>query len=405
MSKLKSRLFNGTLAFIMMFAMLVTVGTSNVSAADDLFGATPTITKTIQKDAGTTTPTQNIVYTFTKTGFNASTDTANLPDIGNVTLAFDNNSTEVTETNKTVTVTESEAITLPNVGAGGFAKAGEYIYTINETNSVINTDKASMDASQVVYRLHVFVNNNDSGGIEFAGVAVYKVVDESGVTDPTPEKIDGDETGSTIPYAGVYRKVAGSDATANADGGYTSLSISKTVEGDLADLDQAFTFTLNFKASPLETGSKTYTYFIQNTDGTNKGADQTLTIDGTGTATVTLKHKQQVVFKNLPTGTMFYGKETGFGSYVPTGTLNTNGQAASALSAGAGDDLLINIDSAEAANTLLGENANNAAVLNTYDSVSITGIFLDNLPFIILIAVGVAGFGFYAVNRKRNAVR
>lgn len=405
MSKLKSRLFNGTLAFIMMFAMLITAGTTNVSAADDLFGTTPTITKTIQKDAGTTTPTQNIVYTFTKTGFNASTETTNLPDIENVTLGFDENSTETDNGNNTFAVTETGTITIPSVGAGGFAKAGEYIYTINETNSAITSDKDSMAASKVVYRMHVFVKNDGNGGIEFAGVAVYKTVDEDGVAITNPVKIDGDATGATIPYAGTYRKIAGSDTTTNTNGGYTSFSVTKTVAGDLADLDQAFTFTLNFKASPLETGSNTYTYFIQNTDGTNKGADQTLTINGTGTATVSLKHNQQVVFKNLPTGTMFYGKETGFGSYVPTGTLNTNGQAAPALSAGAGDDLLINVDSAEAANTLLGEKANNAAVLNTYDSVSITGILLDNLPFIILIAFGVAGFGFYAVNRKRNAVR
>lgn len=406
MSKLKSRLFSGALAVMMMLAMLVTVGTTTVSAENGLF-TTPSIYKEILKDAGTTTPTQAVTYEVAKEDFNGTGTTTNLPAIDDVVISFAAGDTGTAQPNGTVKVTKSEAIDIPSTGISGFAKAGEYVYIISEKDSsAISESNATMSKSQVQYRMHVFVQNASGGGIEIAGIAVYQITDENGVEITNPEKIDADTEATGIAFSSTYRKIAGSkDVTGTTD--YTSFKLSKTTEGSLADLDQTFTFTLNFKASPLHTASGTYTYSVM--EGATTVSTNTFTLSGAGateTVTVNLKNGQEVVFINLPTGTTFYGVETGFGSYVPTGTLITNGQEISpTLSAEAGEDLLINVDSAQAPNTLLGENTNSAAVKNTYNSVSITGILLDNLPFIILIAVGVAGFGFYAVNRKRNAVR
>ncbi|MDQ0362169.1 DUF7601 domain-containing protein [Breznakia pachnodae] len=403
MSKLKSRLFNGALALMMMLAMLVTVGTTTVSAADEeVFDGNPTITKEIKKDAGTTTPDIDIVYTITKKGFNASSEIAYLPNIGSVTLGFDENSDVTDNGDSTLTVTETGTIVLPAIGSGGFERAGEYIYTIKETESSISSDHDSMTASGVEYEMHVYVINDN--GLKSAGVAVYKVKDDTGATI-TPVKIEGGETESTIPFSAVYRKIAGSEnATADANG-YTSFSVGKTVTGDLGDVDQEFEFTLNFKSSPLHTATGTYTYIVK--EGSTVVSTDSFTLGGASTTAqivVDLKHGQEVVVKDVPTGTTFYGVETGFGSYTPAAVVTSNGSSAT-FDGTKGANMNISSDGTADYTTLLGENANGATVTNDYKSTSITGIFLDNLPFIILIAVGVAGFGFYAVNRKRNAVR
>lgn len=404
MFKRKSRVLYGVLAFLMAVGLFVSGGTSKVLAVDNLFGSSLQITKTIKKDLGTTTPGVGFVYEFEKFKFNESTDTENLPAIADATVSFTSSSTEST-VNDVVTVTESTTITLPSVGTGGFSKAGEYVYNITETAPTMSGTDTFTTAPEA-YRMHVYVINGTSG-LELKGVAVYKTITENGNVVET-DKIDGDESGSTIPFSGVYRKIAGSGVE-NATDPYASFTLSKTTTGDLADLTQKFEFTLNFKSSSLHTDSQTYNYkVLDKDDNPVSGKSGQFTLAGAGSEDhfeVNLKHGEKVVVENLPTGTTFHGLETGYGSYTPSVVVTSNGASAEKFDGSQGNDLVISTSNTAAYTTLLGEGVNSAAVTNDYSSTNITGILLDNLPFIILIVVGAAGFGYYAVNRKRNAVR
>ena len=55
---------------------------------------------------------------------------------------------------------------------------------------------------------------------------------------------------------------------------------------------------------------------------------------------------------------------------------------------------------------LVGENDNKVTFVNTYNDTPITGIIVNNLPFIALIGIAVAAFGSLAIiKRKRVSKR
>ena len=59
----------------------------------------------------------------------------------------------------------------------------------------------------------------------------------------------------------------------------------------------------------------------------------------------------------------------------------------------------------EAANVegLLAAGTNTVAFTNEYQSASPTGVFMDNLPFILLVLVAVGGIAAYLAVKRRKA--
>ena len=53
--------------------------------------------------------------------------------------------------------------------------------------------------------------------------------------------------------------------------------------------------------------------------------------------------------------------------------------------------------------SLVGENENKVVFENHYDDIPITGIIMNNLPFILLIGVAVLAFGALVFLKKRSA--
>ena len=53
---------------------------------------------------------------------------------------------------------------------------------------------------------------------------------------------------------------------------------------------------------------------------------------------------------------------------------------------------------------LVGENANSTAFTNTYDDASVepTGIFINNLPFVLMVVVAGSGLALYVVSKRRS---
>lgn len=53
-------------------------------------------------------------------------------------------------------------------------------------------------------------------------------------------------------------------------------------------------------------------------------------------------------------------------------------------------------------NNLVGENENKVTFTNTYKDVAVTGIVMNNLPFILLVAVAIVAFVSLAVIKRRR---
>ena len=153
--------------------------------------------------------------------------------------------------------------------------------------------------------------------------------------------------------------------------------------------------------------------------------------------TYSLQHGQTLVFTNTPVGTAYGVNETGNANYYPDVTVTYNGDAADIaktanfsgstnLAGALNTDAVIPVNNpynpanpiyagappapfpANAPATLVnlvGEGANSAAFTNTYQSVSLTGIIMKDLPYVGLIVLAIGAFiAFIAVkSRKRKS--
>lgn len=115
------------------------------------------------------------------------------------------------------------------------------------------------------------------------------------------------------------------------------------------------------------------------------------------THTFQLKHSQKITFTDLPVGTTFTLSENNgqaVGNYKTTITGMSDGVEFSETQG-----------VMTTANRLVGEDSNYADVENNYADSPITGIVENNLPFLVLIGIAVAGFGAYLFLKRRKFVK
>jgi len=113
-------------------------------------------------------------------------------------------------------------------------------------------------------------------------------------------------------------------------------------------------------------------------------------ISTSGSTAFSLKHGQRLVFVDTPVGTTYTVTETAATHYTTTVTVVTDN--------GAGVTIAGLTTNAQR----VGETANSAAFTNTRDSVTPTGLNLDNLPFIGLILLATASLITFVVVKIRK---
>ena len=113
------------------------------------------------------------------------------------------------------------------------------------------------------------------------------------------------------------------------------------------------------------------------------------------TYTIKLRDGESVDIKGLPYGTVYTITEemadNGLYTATSTGKDNTTGKVFEKNS----------VTNAVLSDTL----GNDLTVTNTRETVTPTGVFIDNLPFILLIVIGAAGIGAYLFSRRRRYQR
>lgn len=352
---------------------------TSVFAADE--GTTTKVTEAYISKTFNTEVGKDEAFSFTATQVAGSTANVTIP---NITFA----DTETGSKTKRVKVTFPEE----------WPDAGKYEYTVKETGAapaITDGEHQKMIMSQAEYTMDVYVSNVGNK-LEISNIIVNKTKDDEGNTaQDTTGKVDisnTDKNGFNFTNTYVQEAGTGTDPV-NPGPDYTtygSLDVSKIIKtdaADTADTNKEFEFTADFT-------------FPNGTDGTTLGAKATIgdsTTSITGTShTFKLKHGQNVKFTGLPVGTKISVTESATPNYKGSAEVVINNETKQAVAETKYNEALTVSDKT------LGQNKNTVDVTNTYNYVPATGIIMNTLPYVLMVALcAVALFGFVAFKRKK----
>ena len=356
------------------------------------------INKVLNIAEGITTPEATFTFTFTpKTGTSSNGAPYETIDSTNGQITDKNVSysgTDVLTTGQTSMKKETGDI----FREVNYTHAGEYVYTVAEKQNVgwkvIQKNGSPIDSMTYDnrnYEMHVIVKNKTTGGTYISSVYFKQV------TPSVNGKVKPSESGTTYKYdlfTNIYRKNAGKITDPNepnpnkpnvskVDPNAKSLVIKKVVSGATADKSKDFTFKLTFTKASTET-SQSITGKIGETSKTFVYGQET---------TITLRHDQSLVFDTIPAGTRYKLVETGSQGYTASAAYKENGASktqAGAVSTNFTQDSI-----------LVGEKPNDNTITNNLPDVTPTGLLIDNLPFILMIGLGLAGFVVLSKKRRQ----
>lgn len=296
-----------------------------------------------------------------------------------------------TETGK---ISRRGQITFPT-----YPEAGKYEYTVKEIQTadpiVANSEHEKMIMSQAEYTMDVYVTDGATG-TEISNIVVNKVRDDAGQTDTGKVDIGNTDTNkfnftnTYVQEAGTGTKPTDPDPTYNENG---SLKVSKAVinaNGTTTTPDAEFEFTATF-AFPTGTNA--------NTLGGIKAAngDTVTSVEG-GTYTFKLKANENMKFTGVPVGTTITVKESAAKNYKGSAEITINGTKLTPVAATSYNTELKAVNN----NEKLGQKQNTVDVTNTYNDVPVTGIIMNTLPYVLMIALcGVALIAFVGFKRRR----
>lgn len=306
-----------------------------------------------------------------------------------------------------ISFTDSETGTTKKVSSEAikfdpFNEAGKYEYTVTEsatTNSVIaNDDHQKLIMSKAEYKMDVYVVEDPVGTFKVDQIVVNRTKDDKGTAKDGKVDISADKDKNAFNFVNTYVQEAG---TGKPDpdpekpivpgedyNKYGSLNVSKKIDaqGETVDSSATFKFTATFA-------------FPEGTDETTLGAkagESVLRLTD-GTYTFNLKDGENMKFTGLPVGTTITVTEAGAANYKGSAKVFLNGVEQTAVTATKYNEKITPVD-----NKKLGQNKNTVDVTNTYNHVPTTGIIMNTLPYVLMIALcGAALFGFVAFKRRR----
>lgn len=334
---------------------------------------------------GVTPPNETFTFTFTKAGKNGGTETDGMPEIPAVTAQYtsaDNKDNDGTAAGKQL-IKETENA-LANVT---FTAAGQYTYTVKETAG----STTDMTYSKAEYTVSLFVKKVGDA-YEVTDIQIKQTKDDKGEAGPGDktgyQPGEGeDKKGNNFKFENNYDKKGGND---NPGGGTDitaddkkGFALRKTITDQTPDENAEFTFQLTVtKPEGSKSEATTFTYVVVDEKGT-AGTEKTGTY---GTAfDVQLKHNQRIVFKEVLLGSKVTFDETVAGAYTGSVKSTFNGGTE-------GTDKEGTIGDQPGGNFADYENKTQTA----------TGLLVDNLPFIALVAVAGAGIAFFVKNREEE---
>lgn len=280
-----------------------------------------------------------------------------------------------------------------------YQEAGKYEYTVKEsdtvTPAVTNGDHEKMIMSQAEYTMDVYVTDGKNGP-EISNIVVNKTKNDAGQT--ATGKVDISNTDDNdFKFTNTYVQEAGTgtDPT-NPDPTYPdngSLKVSKAVinaNGTATTPNDEFVFTATF-AFPKGTDANTL-------GGIKDANGKSVTLGEGGTYTFKLKANANMKFTGVPVGTTISVKESAAKNYKGSAEITINGTKLTPVAATSYNTEFTAVNN----NEKLGQKQNTVDVTNTYNDVPVTGIIMNTLPYVLMIALcGVALIAFVGFKRRR----
>ena len=333
------RLFACLLALTMMLGLSATVFAEEQTETTPM---TVTIKKVYKLEGAGTSPAET--FTLKQTGKEVvDGEAAEAPDLGTITGAeFAAGEAKASGTEKDITVALPE-----------YTSVGVYEYTLKEVDET--TGITGTTAGVTYYgndiKLVVTVINGENGNLRIAGVH-------------TEDTADGNSKKSNT-IVNTYS--AG------------TLNVSKTVTGNLGDKDKYFEFKVTLTGETGKTYGDSYTV----TGGSNAANPGTIKI-GEET-TFKLKDGETISIANLPYNVTYAVTETEADGYTTKVKVNGN-----------------EIEGNTVTEQKINSAAQNVEFTNDKNKGDIdTGVYLDNLPYILVFAGVLAIAVVFAVRRRR----
>lgn len=350
--KIKGMLMAGMLTMSLCAGTSVMAATGTTDSVTTLTGAD--ITKNLHIAEGITVPNTTFTFNITPTAGEDKTEVAN-----EVIATFSN-------TDKVDANLVSQTVATELKDASKYPHAGVYTFTVSEKKG----DVTDMTYDEKAYTVNVYVVN-DGNGLK---------VDSITANDGTAKVTD-------MSFDNTYVKDS-------------SLTIKKEVTGDQADRTKHFKFTINMTKASTDTRDS-YTGTIVKGDNCKvTHQDVVLTFDekGEATANVELCDGDKITFNTIAAGTRYTVTETGAkDGYTPSVAVVENGGAAQKATA------KTETDGITADNKLIGEKANSVVFTNAYADTPITGVIINNIPYVVLVAAAVCALvALVLINRRRQ---
>ena len=316
---------------ILALALVLVLSMGTVAfAADynDYLDVNPVVPKTYKVNNGTA-PAETFTFSFTgvsyKNGDGETVANATIPAIDNVTISFD-----------AISKTASKSVAV-DIDANDYA-LGVYTYKVTEVAG-------------------------STAGVTYSDEELYLVL-----------TILRDESSNQHYVAAMhYESATGTNKSSGFTNEYDagSLSVTKDIKGNMADMDKEFAFTIVFTAPTGETVNSAIT--VSKPDGTTENITFAAGVT-TFTYTINLGDDDTVTFTNIPEGVTYTVSEEAE-NYTSDHTTKADGS----ISANDNDvDLWTN------------------TLTNEVD----TGISMDSMPYILLLAVACMGL-FVFISKKR----
>lgn len=354
------------------------------------------ITKTLNKvEKGVTTPDADFEFSFTP-------KTEGAPTIENVKIGYKaEDNTDADDTKDGIQVEKTVGVDLSKIQ---WEKAGIYEYELQEfipsdENKIKDMDYGYLlnfkgrytkpgqkNTTPYIIKFKVEEVEEKEGKLEVTGITVFNQYDKfKGKLNYDSEK--------GLKFKNYYDKKDGNtpDGGTNiTDDDKKGFAFKKIVDSkNQADLDKSFDFDLKVeKAVGSNSKDKEFKYVVVDKDG-NVGGEQTVAY-GAG-FTVSLKHNERVVFTDVI-----------LGSKVSVTEKDSKGLTPSISSTFFEEDTTLSNDKTTVG--YIGDQEGGNFVEFKNKNVPLTGVLIDNLPYIALVAVAGLGIFFFVKNRREEEI-
>lgn len=260
------------------------------------------------------------------------------------------------------TVTDGEATSAPHLGAITGAAYEEGAATVSGTTG--NITVALPEYTNVgVYEYTLKEVAGKTAGVTYYDKGIKLVV-----------TVVNDNNGK-LRIAAVHTESTGEAKSDNFPNTYKAgeLDVSKTVTGNLGDKNRYFEFKVTLTGEEGKTYADSYAVSGANNEGNPTSVEVKAGEDKE--YTFKLKHGDTITIANLPYGVTYTVTETAAAGYTTTST---------------GDHGTIN--AADQA----------AEFTNTKDGSIDTGVVLNNMPYILVLAVLAAGVAVFIIRKRRE---